>query len=78
MEAVNKKTKKVQQKLEQHKQKGDNLDKYFDDSVSDGDSSDDSFDEKLGDGAKATGGADPSKLIDFELIKLLQYCKILA
>jgi hypothetical protein len=74
LEAVQKRTKKVEVKLAKHNEKhGDNLDKYFDDdSDSLGSSSDDSLDADLGNGEKgATGGADPSKLIDFELIKLL-------
>lgn len=59
----------------------DGLDKYLQEDDSDSDSgSDDSFEEQLGeDGNKnfADGSGDPSKLIDFELIKLLQYCKTL-
>lgn len=57
------------------------LDKFLcDDSDSDGSSSDDSFEEQLGDSGNkgfADGQGDPTKLIDFELIKLLQFCKTL-
>lgn len=57
----------------------DGLDKFLVDDDDDSDSSDDSFEEQLGDEAGKSFGdaADPSKLIDFELIKLLQYCKTL-
>ena len=58
--------------------KGDGLAKYFD-GIDEDDESDDSFEDGFGDGAAKTvsGVMDPTKLIDFELIKLLQYCNTL-
>ena len=73
---MDKANKKVQKKIAKHEEK-DDLDKYFDDS--DSCSSSDSLEDQMNEGAKGSLGAsaNPSKLIDFELIKLLQYCKLL-
>lgn len=74
----NKKIVKAKKKIEENPKDG--LDKYFEDDDS-SDNSDDSFEEGFGDSSAAKtmsgGGGDPTKLIDFELIKLLNYCHTL-